>query len=80
MAPSSMLIWDEIVEKLLPGVCIFEWVKVPSHVDILGNEEADKLAKRGKQLSPLDLTVRHQVRQPITPPPRAPWKFAETGC
>jgi ribonuclease HI len=34
---------------------IVEWVKVPSHVQVSGNEEADKLAEEGRRSSPLYL-------------------------
>ena len=62
-------LWSEILDKLFLAVCTFEWVKVPSHADLAGNEEADKSVEGGRKLSPLYLTVKHQVRMPVTPPP-----------
>ena len=38
---------DEMLDKL-PAACTSEANKVPSHVDIPGNEEADKLADKGR--------------------------------
>ena len=61
-------LWEEILDKLLHSTCKFRWVKVPSHVDIAENEQADRLAERGKKLSPLYNTVHRAVRQPVTPP------------
>ena len=67
-------LWEEILDRLLHSTCKFRWVKVPSHVDIAENEKADRLAERGKKLSPLYNTVHRAVRHPVTPPcsPPAP--------
>ena len=72
-------LWIKILDKLLLAVCTFEWVKVPLHVAIEGNEEAGKLAERGRKFSPLYLNVKHQVRLPVTPP-SPPLPQIEAGC
>ena len=40
-------LWMEIQEALEERTAETFWVKVPSHVDIEGNEQADELAKKG---------------------------------
>ena len=45
-------------------------VKVPSHVDLEGNDKADHLAELGRRSSPLFLTVQHPM-----PAPRIPLQF-----
>ena len=40
-------LWMEIQELLEERTAETFWVKVPSHVDIEGNEQADALAKKG---------------------------------
>ena len=61
-------LWDEMLETLLHGTCTFNWVKVPSHVDIAENEKADQLAEQGRKMSPLYNTVRRAVRPPCHSP------------
>ena len=66
MAPAiNVDLWDEILDVLLLSSNLFEWVKVPSHVE---KEKADQLAERGRKLSPLYSLIRLPVRQPVTPP------------
>ena len=50
-------LWGEILQLILTSSCTFRWVKVPSHVDIEGNEKADNLAEKGCPMSPLYNTV-----------------------
>jgi ribonuclease HI len=47
----SVDLWEEVLEILLFSTCIFKWVKVPSNVDIEGNERADQLAEKGRNIS-----------------------------
>ena len=61
-------LFGEILQLILTSSCTFRWVKVPNHVDIEGNEKANSLAKRGRQMSPLYNTLRHVVRHPVTAP------------
>ena len=74
-------LWEEILDELLRSTCKFRWVKVPSHVDIVENEHADRLAERGRKLSPLYNTVHRAVRRPVTPPcsPPAPRTRADAS-
>ena len=54
--------WSWTYLTLLPR--FWEWVKVPSHVDIARSIRADQLATQGRKASPLYETVR----QPQAPP------------
>ena len=45
----------------------WEWLKVPSHVDIAGNERVDVLAANGRKSSPLYANVKHLWPLPRTP-------------
>ena len=49
-----MDLWQELDEVLQQRRAAQEWVKVPSHVDLEGNEHADKLADEGVR--------KHRVR------------------
>ena len=60
-------LWTELLSLLASSVATFVWVKVPSHVDIEGNERADWLAEEGRKSSTLYATVRRPVPQPHTP-------------
>ena len=44
------------------------WVKVPSHVDVPGNQEADRLSKVGRMSHPLFPTKATPALQVITTP------------
>ena len=49
-------LWEEVLDIILSSSCTFKKrIKVPSHVDIGGNERADKLAEKGRNMSPLYL-------------------------
>ena len=59
--------WSEVLDKLGLAVCTFELLKVPSLVDIAGNEQTNELVERGRKLAPLYVMVRQHVRMPFTP-------------
>ena len=43
------------------------WIKVPNHIDIPGNEKADKVEEKGRQASLLYHMVCHPPKAPRTP-------------
>ena len=45
--------WMDLLELLDALVATYEWIKVPSHVQLEGNERADTLAELGRKSSPL---------------------------
>ena len=51
----------------------YRWIKVPSHVEVPGNEGVDALAEMGQKWGPLNVHKGVQVQQIGTP-------FAESGC
>ena len=42
-------LWEQLLQELDHVDGIVELVKEPSHVQVSGNEEADKLAEEGKR-------------------------------
>ena len=46
-------IWDQLVTLLDLFHAQVQWIWVPSHVDIPGNEKADELADTGRNRTPL---------------------------
>ena len=46
-------VWQTLLQELSNPDKEILWVKVPSHVDVPGNEEADKLSKVGRMSHPL---------------------------
>ena len=42
-----------MLELLDASVASYEWIKVPSHMQLEGNERADALAELGRKSSPL---------------------------
>ena len=50
---SNCALWDSLVAELDKPLRIVQWVKIPSHVGIEGNVEADRLANLGRESSPL---------------------------
>ena len=48
--PVPTHLWEQLFHKLDR---IVEWVKVPSHTQVSGKEEVDKLAEEGRRSSPL---------------------------
>ena len=65
-------LWSLLMTLLDTASAVWVWIKVLSHIDIPGNEKADKLAEKGHRASPLYLTVRHPPKPPETPPPPPP--------
>ena len=50
---SNMELWKELLPELESSRRTVEWIKVPSHVGIQGNKEADSLAEDGRLNNPL---------------------------
>ena len=50
---SNVDLWKELLTELDLHVGEVNWGKIPSHVGIQGDEEADSLAENGRLLSPL---------------------------
>ena len=46
-------LWVELLEMLDVARAAYEWIKVPRHVQLDGNERADTLAELGRKASPL---------------------------
>ena len=53
VAVSNPALWDLLINELDRPGRIVQWVKIPSHVGIEGNVEADRLANLGRESSPL---------------------------
>ena len=49
---SNVPLWEQLLAALDENPRTVHWVKVPSHVTIEGNNEADRLADQGRQLHP----------------------------
>ena len=58
-------LWVEILGLLETSAIVFLWVKVPSHVDIAGNDRADQL----RADSPPPCISLSSIRCPPPPPP-----------
>jgi len=50
---SNPALWDLLINELDRPGRVVQWVKIPSHVGIEGNTEADRLANIGRESSPL---------------------------
>ena len=50
---SNVEIWEQLLHELSQPDKTIKWVKVPSHVTVEGNNEADRLADLGRLSSPL---------------------------
>ena len=50
---SNVEIWEQLLRELSQPDKTIKWVKVPSHVTVEGNNEADRLADLGRLSSPL---------------------------
>ena len=44
-------LWCELLELLNNSTSVYEWIKVPGHGDLEGNEHADALAELGRKSS-----------------------------
>ena len=60
---SNVDLWPQLLEAIQSFGTIFQWVKIPCHVGLHGNDAADELANRGRLMSPL---------YPPPPPPPPP--------
>ena len=49
---SNVPLWEQLLMELDNNSRTVHWIKVPSHVTIEGNNEADRLADQGRQLHP----------------------------
>ena len=49
---SNVVLWEQLLDELDRTQRTIHWVKVPSHVSIEGNNEADRLAERGRHMHP----------------------------
>ena len=67
--------WIDLMNLIDSAVATLEWIKVPSHSGIAGNDRADQLAEEGRKASPLYITAGGRVPRPMTPlqtPPQRP--------
>ena len=56
-----------MLELLDASVASYEWIKVPSHMQLEGNERADALAELGRKSSPLYSRAGRQPQVLLTP-------------
>ena len=68
---SNVDLWQQLLEAIQSSFTIFQWVKIPSHVGLHGNDAADELANRGRLMSPLHQSCK-SCRP--TPPPPCRWQ------
>ena len=72
---SNVPLWEALLSELDSPDRLIEWVKVPSHVSITGNEEADSLANNGRLanlLNPGPHTPRGRAERFFTTPRSRP--------
>ena len=50
---SNVPIWEEVLQFLDDTFQEIKWVKVPSRVNVMGNEQANTLANQGRVNNPL---------------------------
>ena len=60
-------LWIDLLELLDRALASYEWSKVPSHVQLEGNERGDALAELGRKSSPLYAKAGRQPQVPLTP-------------
>ena len=60
-------LWIDLLELLDLALESYEWIKVPSHVQVEGNERADALAELGRKSSPLYARACKQPQVLLTP-------------
>ena len=60
-------LWIEMLKLLDASVASYEWIKVPSHMQLEGNEQADALAELGRKSSPLYSRAARQPHVFLTP-------------
>ena len=62
-------LWQQMDEELQKRQAAQEWVKVPSHVDLEGNEHADKLADEGVRKHGVRLEADEKEKRPAAKRP-----------
>ena len=62
-----MDLWIDLLELLDQALASYEWIKVPSHVQMEGNERAVALAKLGRKSFPLYAKAGRQPQVLLTP-------------
>ena len=71
-------LWIEMLELLDASVASYKWIKVPSHMQLEGNERADALAEPGRKSFPLYSRAGRQPHVLLTPLaaplPGDPWQ------
>ena len=69
---SNVPLWELLLDTLSAHTGSIKFIKVPSHVDILGNNEADRLAEQGRFSHPrcpvLKTPSRDFIMPTYTPP------------
>ena len=60
-------LWQQLLDVIQSSCTVFQWVKIPSHVGLHGNDVANELANRGRLMSPLYQSCR-------PPPPPCLWE------
>ena len=69
---SNVPLWELLLDTLSAHTGSIKFIKVPSHVDILGNNEADRLAEQGRLSHPrcpvLKTPSRDFIMPTYTPP------------
>ena len=60
-------LWIDLLELLDQALASYEWIKVPSHVQMEGNERADALAELGRKSSPLYARAGKEPHVLLTP-------------
>ena len=60
-------LWIELLKLLDSASASHEWIKVPSHVQVEGNERADTLAELGRKSSPLYARAGRKPQALLTP-------------
>ena len=72
LGQSDVPLWELLLDTLSAHTGSIKFIKVPSHVDILGNNEADRLADQGRLSHPrcpvLKTPSRDYIMPTYTPP------------
>ena len=63
----NVYLWIEMLELLDASVASYEWIKLPSHMQLEGNERADALVELGQKSSPLYSRAGRRPHVLLTP-------------